>query len=78
MPESPINPLADLYGGKGVIKYGLKYGKMSKTKILKLLGNVLKKKKSKGVIKGKDVNTGGYQSSGVVKKMQDDLKKKRN
>jgi len=52
MPESPINPLADLYGGKGVIKYGLKYGKMSKTKILKLLGNVLKKKKSKGVIKG--------------------------
>lgn len=53
MPEAPINPLADLYGGKGVIKYGLKYGKMSKTKILQLLGNVLKKKKkSLGKIKG--------------------------
>lgn len=80
MPESPINPLADLYGGKGLIKYGVKYGKMGKLQILKLLGNVLKKKKkSLGKIKGiKEGNTGGYQSSGVVKKMQAELKKKSN
>lgn len=66
MPE-PTRPtiFSDFLGGKGALKYGArvykgakllnsKYNKMASKQILKLLGNVLKKKKkSFGKIKGK-------------------------
>ena len=45
--KKPINPLDLFLGGKA--KPGLKMGK---DKVVKLLRNVLKKKKSKGKIKG--------------------------